>query len=166
MHSRSAHRSLLVVGSIAFDDIDGPFGMHENLLGGSASFISRAAAYFTRDVSVIGVVGDDFPASYVDEMTEVGIDASGIERREGKTFHWTGKYSDDLSSRETLDTRLGVFATFQPRLAPQHRRAQLVFLGNIDPVLQRDVVEQTEAPLLVAADTMNFWKSAKLSHSE
>ena len=161
MKTRSAHRSLLVVGSVAFDDIDGPFGMHENLLGGSASFISRAASYFTRDVSVIGVVGDDFPASYLEEMTTHGIDVSGIERREGKTFHWTGKYSDDLASRETLDTQLGVFATFQPKLSAQHKRAQLVFLGNIDPVLQRDVVEQIEGPLLVAADTMNFWIGGK-----
>jgi sugar/nucleoside kinase (ribokinase family) len=161
MNTRSAHRSLLIVGSVAFDDIDGPFGMHENLLGGSASFIARAAAYFTHDVSVIGVVGDDFPARYLEEMTAAGIDVSGIERREGKTFHWAGKYSDDLSRRETLDTRLGVFATFQPHLQPKHRRAQLVFLGNIDPVLQRDVVEQTEGPLLVAADTMNFWIGGK-----
>ena len=168
MKTRSAHRSLLIVGSVAFDDIDGPFGMHPNLLGGSASFIARAAAYFTRDVSVIGVVGDDFPDHYLQEMSAAGIDVSGIERREGKTFHWTGKYSDDLSSRETLDTQLGVFATFQPKLAPQHKRAQLVFLGNIDPILQRDVVEQTEGPLLVAADTMNFWiggKRAELAHT-
>jgi sugar/nucleoside kinase (ribokinase family) len=161
MKTRSAHRSLLIVGSVAFDDIDGPFGLHENLLGGSASFISRAAAYFTHDVSVIGVVGDDFPASYLEEMSAVGIDVEGVERREGKTFHWSGRYSDDLSHRETLDTRLGVFATFQPHLTPRHRRAQLVFLGNIDPVLQRDVVEQTEGPLLVAADTMNFWIGGK-----
>src|SRR6185503_3795990 len=81
MKTRSAHRSLLIVGSVAFDDIDGPFGMHENLLGGSASFISRAASYFTHDVSVIGVVGDDFPGSYLEEMTAQGIDVSGIERR-------------------------------------------------------------------------------------
>lgn len=161
MKTRSAHRSLLIVGSVAFDDIDGPFGPHENLLGGSASFISRAASYFTHDVSVIGVVGDDFPARYLEEMTAAGIDVSGIERQEGKTFHWAGKYSDDLSQRETLDTRLGVFATFQPHLAARHRGAQLVFLGNIDPVLQRDVVEQTEGPLLVAADTMNFWIGGK-----
>ncbi|HVV86210.1 MAG TPA: PfkB family carbohydrate kinase [Kofleriaceae bacterium] len=161
MKTRSAHRSLLIVGSVAFDDIDGPFGMHENLLGGSASFISRAASYFTHDVSVIGVVGDDFPARYLEEMTAAGIDVSGIERRDGQTFHWTGRYSNDLASRETLDTRLGVFATFQPKLTASHRRAQLVFLGNIDPVLQRDVVEQTEGPLLVAADTMNFWIGGK-----
>ena len=166
MKTRSAHRSLLIVGSVAFDDIDGPFGMHENLLGGSASFIARAASYFTHDVSVIGVVGDDFPARYLEEMTASGIDVGGIERQAGQTFHWTGRYSADLSSRETLDTRLGVFATFQPKLTARHKRAQLVFLGNIDPVLQRDVVEQTEGPLLVAADTMNFWIGGKRAELE
>lgn len=161
MKQRSAHRSILVVGSVALDDIDGPFGKHPDLLGGSASFIARAAAYFTRNVSVVAVVGHDFPAHYLTEMDALGIDVTGVERRDGQTFHWSGKYSDDLSSRETLDTRLGVFATFQPKLAAVHRRAELVFLGNIDPVLQLDVVEQTEAPLLVALDTMNFWIGGK-----
>jgi len=168
MKHKSAHRSILVVGSVALDDIDGPFGFQRDLLGGSASFISRAAAYFTRDVSVIAVVGDDFPHQYVDEMDALGIDTSGLERKPGETFHWSGKYAPDLVTRETLDTRLGVFATFQPRLAAAHRRADMVFLGNIDPILQRDVVEQTEGPLLVAADTMNFWiggKRAELAHT-
>ncbi len=157
MKNNSAHRSILVVGSVALDDIDGPFGMHRDLLGGSASFIARAASYFTRDVSVVAVVGDDFPAHHVDEMTELGIDTTGIERKSGETFHWVGKYAPDLATRETLDTRLGVFATFQPLLSPRQRKADLVFLGNIHPTLQRDVVEQTERPLLVALDTMNFW---------
>ena len=163
MKQRSANRSILVVGSVALDDIDGPFGMHPDLLGGSASFIARAAAYFTDNVSVVAVVGDDFPAHYIAEMDALGIDVSGIERRPGQTFHWVGKYSDDLASRETLDTRLGVFASFTPRLDARHREAELVFLGNIDPVLQLDVVEQTEAPVLVAADTMNFWIGGKRS---
>jgi sugar/nucleoside kinase (ribokinase family) len=94
-------------------------------------------------------------------MDALGIDVSGIERRPGETFHWVGKYSDDLASRETLDTRLGVFAQFTPRLDIKHREAELVFLGNIDPILQLDVVEQTDAPVLVAADTMNFWIGGK-----
>jgi len=161
MKTRSANRSILIVGSVALDDIDGPFGKHPDLLGGSASFISRAAAYFTDKVSVVAVVGHDFPSQYLTEMDALGIDISGIERADGSTFHWSGKYSDDLSSRETLDTRLGVFATFQPKLAALHKRAELVFLGNIDPVLQLDVVEQTEAPVLVALDTMNFWIGGK-----
>jgi sugar/nucleoside kinase (ribokinase family) len=161
MHARSRHRSLLVVGSVALDDIDGPFGLHRDLLGGSASFIARAASYFTKNVAVVAVVGDDFPQKHVDELAAVGVDTSGIERRTGETFHWVGRYAPDLATRETLDTRLGVFATFTPKLAAQHKEASLVFLGNIDPVLQLDVVEQTHGPLLVAADTMNFWISGK-----
>ena len=161
MKQRSAHRSILVVGSVALDDIDGPFGMQRDLLGGSASFIARAASYFTDNVSVVAVVGEDFPQRYLDEMDVQGIDTTGVERRDGSTFHWVGKYSDDLTSRETLDTRLGVFATFTPKLTARHRQAELVFLGNIDPILQLDVVEQCEAPLLVAADTMNFWIGGK-----
>src|SRR6478735_1681974 len=98
MHQRSAHRSLLVIGSVALDDIDGPFGMHKDLLGGSASFIARAASYFTKDVSVVAVVGGDFPGEYLEEMEKLGIDISGVERREGQSFHWVGKYSDDLAS--------------------------------------------------------------------
>src|SRR3954466_14667949 len=93
MHQRSAHRSLLVVGSVAFDDIDGPFGFHKDLLGGSASFITRAAAYFTNKVSVVAVVGEDFPQKHVDDMVAMGIDVSGIERVPGETFHWVGKYA-------------------------------------------------------------------------
>ncbi|MBK9037436.1 MAG: sugar kinase [Myxococcales bacterium] len=161
MKTRSAHRSLLIVGSVALDDIDGPFGLHKDLLGGSASFIARTASYFTRDVSVVAVVGDDFPQRHIDELTDLGVDTSGIERRAGETFHWSGRYSADLASRETLDTRLGVFATFQPQLSPAQRNADLVFLGNIDPILQRDVVEQTASPVLVALDTMNFWIGGK-----
>ena len=161
MHQRSAHRSLLVVGSVAYDDIDGPFGFHKDLLGGSASFIARAAAYFTKNVSVVGVVGDDFEQKYIDELSALGVDVSGIERTPGETFHWVGRYAPDLSTRETLDTRLGVFATFQPKIAEHQRDAQLVLLGNIDPALQLDVLRQVRAPALVAMDTMNLWINIK-----
>jgi len=161
MHVRSAHRSLLIVGSVALDDIDGPFGLHKDLLGGSASFIARAAAYFTKHVSVVGVIGDDFPARHVDELVELGVDVSGIERTPGETFHWVGRYAPDLATRETLDTRLGVFADFQPKLHAAHKDAQLVLLGNIDPALQLDVLRQVHAPTLVAADTMNLWINIK-----
>lgn len=166
MHQRSAHRSLLVVGSVAFDDIDGPFGMQKDLLGGSASFITRAAAYFTKNVSVVAVVGEDFPAKYVEEMAGRGIDVAGIERVPGETFHWVGKYADDLSTRETIDTRLGVFADFQPKLNDAHRDAQLVLLGNIDPALQLDVLNQVRRPALVATDTMNLWINIKRTDLE
>jgi sugar/nucleoside kinase (ribokinase family) len=161
MHLRSAHRSLLVVGSVALDDIDGPFGLHRDLLGGSASFIARAASYFTRNVSVVGVIGDDFPQRHVDELIALGVDVSGIERTPGETFHWVGRYAPDLATRETLDTRLGVFASFQPKLGAAHCDAELILLGNIDPVLQHDVLRQVRAPTLVAADTMNLWIDIK-----
>lgn len=161
MHSRSAHRSLLVVGSVALDDIDGPFGYHRDLLGGSGSFIARAASYFTKRVAVVAVVGADFPQQHIDELDAMGVDTAGIERKPGETFHWTGKYSDDLTSRETLETRLGVFAEFQPKVGEAARDAQLVLLGNIDPALQLDVLRQVRAPALVAADTMNLWIDIK-----
>jgi sugar/nucleoside kinase (ribokinase family) len=161
MHVRSAHRSLLVVGSVALDDIDGPFGPHTDLLGGSASFIARAAAYFTRNVSVVGVIGDDFPQRHIDDLVEIGVDVAGIERTPGETFHWGGRYAPDLATRQTLFTRLGVFASFQPKILEAHRGAQLVLLGNIDPVLQLDVLRQVREPMLVAADTMNLWIDIK-----
>jgi sugar/nucleoside kinase (ribokinase family) len=161
MHVRSAHRSLLVVGSVALDDIDGPFGMHKDLLGGSASFIARAAAYFTKHVSVVAVIGDNFPMQHVEELDRLGVDTSGIERAAGETFHWVGRYAPDLATRETLETRLGVFGTFQPKLHESHKDAQLVLLGNIDPVLQLDVLNQVKNPVLVAADTMDLWINIK-----
>jgi sugar/nucleoside kinase (ribokinase family) len=161
MHQRSAHRSLLVIGSVALDDIDGPFGLHKDLLGGSASFIARAAAYFTKKVSVVAVIGEDFPKHHVDELAALGVDISGIERRPGESFHWVGRYAPDLATRETLDTRLGVFAEFQPKVTEAQRDAQLVLLGNIDPALQLDVLEQLRAPALVAMDTMNLWINIK-----
>jgi sugar/nucleoside kinase (ribokinase family) len=161
MHARSAHRSLVVVGSLALDDIDGPFGPKTDLLGGSSSFIARAAAYFTRQVSVVGVIGDDFPKRHLDELDRLGVDTSGVERVPGKTFRWVGRYAPDLATRETLDTKLGVFADFQPKLHERHKDAQLVLLGNIDPALQLDVLRQVRAPALVAADTMNLWINIK-----
>lgn len=166
MHQRSANRSLLVVGSVALDDIDGPFGFHKDLLGGSASFIARAASYFTRQVSVVAVIGDDFPKHHVAELAALGVDVSGIEQAKGETFHWVGKYAPDLTTRETLDTKLGVFADFQPKLHASHKDAQLVLLGNIDPALQLDVLRQVRAPALVAADTMNLWINIKRAELE
>jgi sugar/nucleoside kinase (ribokinase family) len=161
MHQRSAHRSLLVIGSVALDDIDGPFGMHRDLLGGSASFIARAASYFTKNVAVVAVIGDDFPMQHIDELVKLGVDVSGIEKKPGESFHWVGKYAPDLSTRETLDTRLGVFAEFQPKVGEAQRDAQLVLLGNIDPALQLDVLTQLRRPALVAMDTMNLWINIK-----
>jgi sugar/nucleoside kinase (ribokinase family) len=157
MNDRSSNRSLLVVGSVALDDLDGPFGPKTDLLGGSASFFATAASYFTTGVSLVAVVGADFPEQHIGYFRSRGVDVSGLERRPGETFRWVGRYADDLATRTTLDTRLGVFADFQPRLSPHHGGAQLVFLGNIHPALQLDVLNQIRNPVLVAADTMNFW---------
>ena len=135
--------------------------MHRDLLGGSASFIARAASYFTKNVAVVAVIGDDFPMQHIDELVKLGVDVSGIEKKPGESFHWVGKYAPDLSTRETIDTRLGVFGEFQPKVAESQRDAQLVLLGNIDPVLQLDVLKQLRAPALVAMDTMNLWINIK-----
>ena len=130
------HSSLLVVGSVALDDVDGPFGRHPDVLGGSASFFSLAASYFLvepKQIQVVAVIGDDFPAEHLTFLESRGVDLSGVENAAGKTFRWRGKYSDDLSSRETLDTQLGVFAGFQPKLSERNKSADFLFLGNIDP---------------------------------
>lgn len=158
---RGANRSLLVVGSVAIDDIEGPFGKHTGVLGGSASYFCTAASYFSSRVSVIAVVGDDFPQAHIQEFARRGVDVSGIEQTPGQTFGWGGRYAEDMVSRTTLFTRLGVFADFKPKLNDGHREAEMVFLGNIDPVLQREVLEQTRGAKLVAADTMNFWITGK-----
>jgi sugar/nucleoside kinase (ribokinase family) len=155
--NNSKNRSLLVVGSVAFDDIDGPFGHYPMILGGSASFFATAASYFTSAVSTVAVVGDDFPQEHLDFFESRGIDISGIEKAAGKTFFWKGKYSDDLNSRESLDTQLGVFGDFNPKLSESQRDCDLLFLGNIHPALQLSVLEQVKSPKLVAMDTMNFW---------
>lgn len=163
MIANSKNRSLLVVGSVAFDDVDGPYGLQPDLLGGSASFMCVAASYFSDNVSMVAVVGEDFPQEHLDYFEGRGIDISGVQQVPGKTFHWKGKYSADLNSRETLDTQLGVFADFQPMLSPSQRESDLVFLGNIHPSLQMSVLEQAQKPLLVAADTMNFWIDGELA---
>lgn len=148
--------SLLVVGSVALDSIFTPFGETADALGGSAVYFSVAASLL-HPVRVVGVVGNDYPMAALEELGKRGIDWSGVERAEGESFRWKGKYSYDLQSRETLETRLGVFAKFQPKLPRDWRDAKYVFLGNIDPVLQLNVLEQMTAPKLVVCDTMNYW---------
>ena len=147
---------LLVVGSIALDSVETPFGSTTDALGGSATFFAYAAAFF-HPVQVVGVVGDDFPSAELDRLAERGVDLSGVEHACGASFRWKGRYSVDFQSRETLDTQLGVFAMFEPKLPEAFRRAKLVFLGNIDPTLQSNVLDQTETPDLVVCDTMNYW---------
>ncbi|HEV7501444.1 MAG TPA: PfkB family carbohydrate kinase [Vicinamibacteria bacterium] len=152
--------SILVVGSVAYDTVDTPFGRAEKVLGGSASFFSVAASFFSP-VNLVAVVGDDFGPQALAAFANRPIDLEGLERAAGKTFHWQGKYSYDLNSRETLSTDLNVFEFFEPRIPDRYRRSEEVFLGNIDPVLQRRVLDQVERPRLVACDTMNFWISGK-----
>jgi sugar/nucleoside kinase (ribokinase family) len=152
--------SLLVVGSIALDNVQTPFGSAVDALGGSATFFTAAASCFCP-VQVVGVVGDDFPQAGMDFFRERDVDVSGIETARGESFRWSGEYSYDLNSRETLETKLGVFANFNPVIPEAFRATEWVFLGNIDPSLQIDVLNQMERPRLVACDTMNFWIEGK-----
>lgn len=151
---------LLVVGSVALDSIHTPFGETADALGGSAVFFSVAASVLTS-VKVVGVIGSDYPVAQLEALAKRGIDWSGVERAEGESFRWKGKYSYDLQSRETLETRLGVFAHFQPKLPESFRSAEYLFLGNIDPELQLGVLSQIRAPKLVVCDTMNYWIQSK-----
>ncbi|HJP60004.1 MAG TPA: PfkB family carbohydrate kinase [Gemmatimonadaceae bacterium] len=148
--------SVLVVGSVALDSVETPFGKADDVLGGSANFFSASASLLTK-VSVVGVVGSDYPIEKLDALKKRGVDFSGLERAEGPSFRWRGRYRHDLNSAETLETHLGVFSHFSPKIPEKLRDSQYVFLANIDPRLQMDVLEQIKKPKLVAFDTMNFW---------
>jgi sugar/nucleoside kinase (ribokinase family) len=148
--------SLLVVGSVALDSVETPFGRVDDALGGSATFFSAAASFFCN-VQLVGVVGDDYPIERLDFLARRGVDLSGVDRRDGESFRWAGVYSFDLNSRETRETRLGVFADFKPVIPESFRDAEWIFLGNIDPDLQCDVLDQVRRPRFVACDTMNYW---------
>lgn len=158
--------SLLVVGSIAIDTIETPFGRVENVLGGSATYIATTASYFVTPVRLVGVVGGDFPQEYIDFLESKEIDLEGLQIvKGGKTFRWGGRYHYDMNARDTLFTELNVFEHFNPVIPESYRKTTYVCLGNIDPVLQRRVLEQIEKPRLVVGDTMNFWikgRSAEL----
>lgn len=148
--------SVLVVGSVALDSVETPFGKAEDVLGGSATFFSAAASIFTP-VQLVGVVGNDYPMEKLQPLSDRGVDLSGLEQADGPSFRWRGRYRHDLNSAETLETHLGVFSRFSPKIPEQFRKAPFVFLGNIDPRLQLEVLQQVERPKLVACDTMNFW---------
>lgn len=151
---------IVVVGTVAFDTVETPFGRGENVLGGSATYFSTAASFFT-DVSLVAVVGEDFPAEHVSFLQSRNIDTAGLQRIPGKTFHWTGRYGFDLNEAQTLDTQLNVLMEFEPNLPEAYRDAEYLFLANIDPDLQMRVLEQVKNPKLVACDTMNFWIASK-----
>ena len=148
--------TVLVVGSVALDSVETPFGKADDVLGGSATFFSASASFLT-EVSVVGVIGSDYPIEQLEPLKKRGVDFSGLERAEGNSFRWRGRYRHDLNSAETLETHLGVFSRFSPKIPEKLRASPYVFLANIDPRLQLDVLEQVEKPKLVACDTMNFW---------
>jgi len=152
--------SLLVVGSVALDSVATPFGEVNETLGGSACYFSTSASFFS-DVQLVAVVGEDFPQEHIDFLAGRQVDLSGLQRSSGETFRWKGRYEYDLNEAHTLDTRLNVFEQFQPQLSEAHREAEYVFLANIDPELQLDVLKQVKQPKLVACDTMNFWIEGK-----
>ena len=148
--------SLVVVGSVAYDGVETPYGRRERMLGGACTYVALAASYFTQ-VGVVGVVGDDFDPADRRLLEEHGIDLGGLERAPGKTFYWSGVYSEDMNDRVTLRTELNVFADFRPELPAHYRSQPYLFLANIQPALQRRVQSQMSAPRLVGGDTMNYW---------
>jgi sugar/nucleoside kinase (ribokinase family) len=154
--------SILIVGSLAFDDIETPFGRSDNTLGGSSTYIALSASYFTDKIQMVGVVGSDFEEKHFDLLHSRNIDTKGVQMvEEGKTFRWAGRYHYDMNTRDTLDTQLNVFADFDPVVPHQYRDAEFVCLGNIDPELQLKVLDQISKPKLVILDTMNFWIEGK-----
>ncbi len=150
---------LLIVGTVAFDAIETPFGKTDKVLGGAATFIGLAASYFKTDAAIVSVVGGDFPDSYLELFRDKGIDISGLEVVGGaKTFYWKGRYHNDLNRRDTLATELNVLADFKPVVPKGYRDADLLMLGNLHPEIQLDVIRQMEKrPKLIVLDTMNYW---------
>ncbi len=151
---------ILVVGSAAFDTVKTPFGEAREVLGGSAIYFASSASFFAP-ISVVAVVGDDFPQDSLEFLRDREVDLAGVERRAGRTFRWEGEYGFDLNEAKTVETQLNVFAEFHPRIPEAYQDREVVFLANIDPDLQREVLTQVQAPDLVAADTMNFWIQGK-----
>jgi len=152
--------SLLVVGSMAIDSVKTPFGEREEAVGGSATYFSVSASFFTQ-VRLVAVVGEDFPDEALEFLEARKVDISGLERNAGSTFRWKGEYGYDLNTAHTLETHLNVFETFKPRIPDAFRESEFLFLANIDPELQMAVLEQVRSPRLVACDTMNFWIESK-----
>lgn len=151
--------SLLAVGTVAFDDIETPFGRAERVVGGAATYITLAASYFTDHLKIVSVIGDDFPQQELDFMASRGIDLDGLQVKEGeKSFFWAGKYHDNLNDRDTLDTQLNVLADFKPVLPDNYKDAEYLMLGNLTPSVQSEVIDQlNNRPKFIALDTMNFW---------
>ncbi len=156
---------LLIVGTVAFDAIETPFGKTDKILGGAGTYIGLSASFFKLKSAIVSVVGEDFPQEYIDMLTNRGIDVTGLEVvKGGKTFFWAGRYHNDLNSRDTLDTQLNVLADFKPVVPENFKDAEVVMLGNLHPLTQISVLDQiTTQPKLVVLDTMNFWMDCALA---
>lgn len=148
--------SIVVVGTVAFDSIETPHGSAERVLGGSASYFAMAASFFAP-VQIVGVIGQDFPSEYLDLFSRRGVDIQGLQREQGETFRWHGRYHEDINVRDTVELHLNVLAGFVPRLPLSYRDAEYVFLGNIDPTMQMEVLSQLRQASLIACDTMDHW---------
>ncbi|MBC8153774.1 MAG: bifunctional hydroxymethylpyrimidine kinase/phosphomethylpyrimidine kinase [Bacteroidetes bacterium] len=151
--------SLLTVGSVAFDALETPFGKTDKIIGGAATYITLSASYFTKENNLVAVVGDDFPQSMIDTLTEHGVNVEGLEIRPGeKTFFWSGKYHNDMNTRDTVDVQLNVMENFDPKIPESYQNCQYLMLGNTAPAIQRTVVERMKnRPKLIVLDTMNLW---------
>jgi sugar/nucleoside kinase (ribokinase family) len=152
--------SLVIVGSVGLDTLETPHGRRERIVGGSGTYCSLAASFFTQP-KIVAVVGEDFPEETVELFKSRGIDVRGLEIQSGKTFHWEGRYGDDPNQRTTIKTELNVFEGFSPQLPPDYRKADIVFLANIDPDLQEDILSQVQHPKIVAMDSINLWIKTK-----
>jgi sugar/nucleoside kinase (ribokinase family) len=153
------YMSLLVVGTVAFDAIETPFGKTDKIVGGAASYISLAASYFTKDIQLVSVIGDDFPDSFLNTLKLQGIKLDGLQIKKGeKSFFWSGKYHNDLNNRDTIDTQLNVLANFDPIVPESSKNCEFLMLGNLVPAVQQSVLSQLSSrPKLIVLDTMNFW---------
>lgn len=156
--------SLLTIGTVAFDAIETPFGKTDKIIGGAATFVSLAASYFTKKVNLVAVVGDDFPAEYIQFLNDRGVNTEGLQIKQGeKSFFWSGRYHNDMNSRDTLVTELNVLADFDPVIPESYQDCQYLMLGNLTPQVQRTVIERLrERPKLIVMDTMNFWMNVAL----
>jgi sugar/nucleoside kinase (ribokinase family) len=156
--------SLLVIGTVAFDAIETPFGKTDKIIGGAATFISMAASYFTKNINLVSVVGEDFPSEAIEMMQKRGVNTNGLQIKQGeKTFFWSGKYHNDMNTRDTLDTQLNVLATFDPIIPESYQDCDFLMLGNLAPAVQHQVIDRLpNRPKLVVLDTMNFWMNIAL----
>ena len=156
--------SLLAVGTVAFDDIETPFGRAEMVVGGAATYITLAASYFTQNLKIVSVIGDDFPKEELDYLRSRGVDMEGLQVKQGeRSFFWSGRYHNNLNDRDTLDTQLNVLGDFEPVLPESYKDVDYLMLGNLTPAVQKKVIEQmNKRPKLIALDTMNFWMNTAM----